>query len=223
MFTCRSDFLELPYPTQYFLFFPSKSRGHSKFSALKKYLKTCHLPYFSGIRKHPRPFPHLLWENHGKLHPQTAACKSFKVKSSFLPGLSSPLLSSQKCRSIWVFIPGSPPPAPTFSVFIFWLGGVSFLSYLSATEGPLESQSQLFIQACRTVIAISRSHDSLGALRVQKHASEEGCVIPAAVQPDFRIHLWILPSHLSSPNTLASNGRSRFVNVSVSVMPLKPF
>ena len=115
-----------------------------------------------------------------------------------------------------------PPPQPSLYSFS-GLGGVSFLSCLSATEGPLESQRQLFTQACRTVIAISRGHDSLGALCVQKHTSEEGCVIPAAAQPDFRIHLRILPSHLSSPNTLASNGRSRFVNVSVSIMTLKPF
>ena len=114
-------------------------------------------------------------------------------------------------------------PLPHPSLYSFsGLGGVSLLSCLSATEGPSESQSQLFTQACRTVIAISRGHDSLGAIRVQKHASEEGCVIPAAAQPDFRIHLGILLSHLSFPNTLASNGRSRFVNVSVSVRPLKP-
>lgn len=47
------------------------------------------------------------------------------------------------------------------------------------TEAPSKSQSQLFIQACRTVTAISWSHDSLGALHAQKHASGKGCVIPA--------------------------------------------
>lgn len=219
MFTCRSGFLELTYPTQYFFFFPNKSRGHSKLSALKKYLKSCHPLYFSGIRKHLRPFLHLLWENHGKLHPQNAACKSFKVKSSFLP--YHPLSWALRNADPSGFLFQASPPQPLYS--FSGLGGVSFLSCLSATEGPLESQSQLFTQACRTVIAIFHVHDSLGASHVQKHASEEGCVIPAAAQPDFRIHLQILPSHLSSPNTLASSGRSCFVNVSVSVMSLKPF
>lgn len=49
-------------------------------------------------------------------------CKSFKVKSSFLP--YHPLLELSECRSIWVFIPGS---RHNLCIHFLACGALSFL------------------------------------------------------------------------------------------------
>ena len=65
----------------------------------------------------------------------------------------------------------------------------------------------------------SCSHNPLGTLRVEKHTSQEGCVIPAATQADFKNSLGDFALLSKLPKCLYIKWPSLFL--SVSLMPLK--